>query len=94
MFLSFCSSNYIFDNWCSWNLNAALTEFYFWIEANMQYNYLNSKHWVLPPFYHRDWVFLVLTNPIGFFFGGGMGAVWAPPNGGLSRWSCDNSTGL
>ena len=28
-------------------------------------------HTVLPPFYHRDWVFLGLTNTVGGLVGGG-----------------------
>ena len=30
----------------------------------------NSKHEVLTPFYHRDWVFLGLTNTAGGCRGG------------------------
>ena len=37
----------------------------------------NSKHEALPPFYHRDWVFLGLTNTAGALRGGG-GAVSNP----------------
>ena len=41
----------------------------------------NSKHEALPPFYHRDWVFLGLTNTAGALGGeggGGGGAVSTP----------------
>ena len=39
----------------------------------------NCKHYVLPPFYHRDWVFLGLTNTAGCSGGG----ICESPNGGL-----------
>ena len=43
----------------------------------------NSKHEVLTPFYHRDWVFLGLTNTAGGCRGGEGGRWCKPPNGVL-----------
>ena len=43
----------------------------------------NSKHEALPPFYHRDWVFLGLTNTAGALGGGGGGGAVSNPMGVL-----------
>ena len=44
-------------------------------------------HTVFPPFYHRDWVFLGLTNTVRGLGEGGGGAV-SPPIGVLGSEAC------